>query len=388
MPVVFVLLVLLMLLHCCLDLTTECDVVVTRDLQLICRHEPNLNSTTDAWQRFPDRAATYTIDGEVVSGIFAADLTLAEIKQLRAKQRWASRDHSHDGAFAIATLGEFLDVVLSAPRAVGIYPEVKHPSWHNALPQLLAAGTTIEQLIVEALHAHGYAASTTVNSDAWRAQPVFIQSFEPTSLRRLAGMTRMPLVLLMGGWEGYVAPDTGMTHDEMVSDEFLSELAGYVAGVGPWKSSLYAVVGCDESASGVDMKSGSNDSSTGSSGAGVAAAVAVAAPCRSIHCSNFIHPDVGRQVEAPGSSSSSSSEVVVGKVRMQSNGLVGKLHGYGFAVHPYTLRDEAQFVPEGCAGDISCEFAWLFDSEGVDGGFADWPGTLHDWLQQRRTADA
>lgn len=30
----------------------ECDVVVTRDLQLICRHEPNLNDTTDAWQHF------------------------------------------------------------------------------------------------------------------------------------------------------------------------------------------------------------------------------------------------------------------------------------------------------------------------------------------------
>lgn len=30
----------------------ECDVVVTKDLQLICRHEPNLNDTTNAWERF------------------------------------------------------------------------------------------------------------------------------------------------------------------------------------------------------------------------------------------------------------------------------------------------------------------------------------------------
>lgn len=30
----------------------ECDVVVTRDLQLICRHEPQLNDTTDAAQKF------------------------------------------------------------------------------------------------------------------------------------------------------------------------------------------------------------------------------------------------------------------------------------------------------------------------------------------------
>jgi glycerophosphoryl diester phosphodiesterase len=352
---------------------TECDVVVTRDLQLICRHEPNLNSTTDAWQRFPHHAATYIIDGETISGIFACDLTLAEIKQLRAKQRWAFRDHTHDGAFAVATLSEFLDVALSASRAVGIYPEVKHPTWHNSLPQLLAAGTTIEQLVVDALHARGYTASSPVASDAWRAQPVFIQSFEPTSLRRLAGMTHMPLVLLMGGWEGYVAPDTGMTHEEMISDQFLSELAGYVAGVGPWKSSLYSVV------RGSDSESGN----TGVSGA----------PCRSIHCSNFIHPDVGRRVDVAtnSSSSSNSSEAVVEQVRLRSNGLVAKLHSYGFVVHPYTLRDEPQFVPEGCAGQISCEFAWLFEVERVDGGFADWPVTLHAWLSHRRpsgTADA
>lgn len=30
----------------------ECDVVMTKDLALICRHEPNLNDTTDAWERF------------------------------------------------------------------------------------------------------------------------------------------------------------------------------------------------------------------------------------------------------------------------------------------------------------------------------------------------
>jgi glycerophosphoryl diester phosphodiesterase len=30
----------------------ECDVVVTKDLKLICRHEPQLNDTTDAAQKF------------------------------------------------------------------------------------------------------------------------------------------------------------------------------------------------------------------------------------------------------------------------------------------------------------------------------------------------
>jgi glycerophosphoryl diester phosphodiesterase len=109
---------------------------------------------------------------------------------------------------------------------------------------------------------------------------------------------------------------------------------------------------------------------------------------RSIHCSNFIHPDVGRQVQEQDSSSSNCSKDAHEQTRIQSNGLVAKLHKHGFQVHPYTLRDKEQFVPEGCAGDVSCEFAWLFDSERVDGGFADWRETLHDWLLQRGTADA
>lgn len=62
------------------------------------------------------------IDGEAVSGVFAADLTLAEVRQLRAKQRWEFRDHSFDGRFGLVTFEEFIDVALAAGRAVGIYP--------------------------------------------------------------------------------------------------------------------------------------------------------------------------------------------------------------------------------------------------------------------------
>lgn len=335
--------------------STECDVVVTKDLQLICRHEPNLNSTTNAWSLFSDLARTYSIDGEAVTGIFAADLTLAEVKQLRAKQRWDFRDHSHDGAFSIPTLSEFLDVALSASRAVGVYPEVKHPTWHNGLPQMLEAHTSIEQLVVEQLHARGYAQSTPVGSPAWRTQPIFLQNFESTSLQKLARLTPVPLVLLMGGWPGYAAPDTGMMYEEMLSDEFLGQLAKYAAGVGPWKSSLYKVA-----------QSGSGGSSSSSLG-----------PCHSIHCSQFIHPDIGQSSEHSGSSGSNTPHV-------QSSGLVEKLHSYGFQVHPYTLRDESQFALQGCGGYIACEFAWLFNVEGIDGGFADHPGTLHDWLLQRQ----
>lgn len=54
--------------------------------------------------------------------MFAADLTLAEVRQLRAKQRWAFRDHSFDGHYGIVTFEEFIALALAAGRPVGIYP--------------------------------------------------------------------------------------------------------------------------------------------------------------------------------------------------------------------------------------------------------------------------
>ena len=72
--------------------------------------------------RCRDRATSYIIDGERVRGIFAADLTLAEVKQLRAKQRWAFRDHSFDVQYGIVTFEEYIDLALAAKRPVGIYP--------------------------------------------------------------------------------------------------------------------------------------------------------------------------------------------------------------------------------------------------------------------------
>ncbi len=65
--------------------------------QMICRHDTNLNETTDAAEKFPDRARTYEVDGEKSTGVHAIDLTLAEVRTLRARQRFPFRDQSHNG---------------------------------------------------------------------------------------------------------------------------------------------------------------------------------------------------------------------------------------------------------------------------------------------------
>eukprot|EP00892_Ulva_mutabilis_P008511 jgi/Ulvmu1/6031/UM027_0006.1 len=215
----------------------ECDVVVTKDLKLICRHEPLLSGTTDADAKFPDRITAYTIDGDLYEGVFSTDLTLAEIKTLRAVQPREGRDPNYDGQFTIPTFEEYMDVALAAGRVVGIYPETKHPTWHNGLATM--ADTSMEDLLLASLSARGY--SGGVASASWAAQPCFIQSFEVGNLKYLSSRTELPLVQLLGGWEGYVTPDTGATHADMTTDAALRDIASYAAGVGPWKNTLVPV---------------------------------------------------------------------------------------------------------------------------------------------------
>ena len=69
----------------------EPDLVMTRDGELVARHEPEIGTTTDVAEKFPDRKTTKQVDGQAVEGWFAEDFTLAEIRTLRAKQPRAYR---------------------------------------------------------------------------------------------------------------------------------------------------------------------------------------------------------------------------------------------------------------------------------------------------------
>ena len=70
----------------------EPDLVATKDGHLIARHEPDSSATTHgaAHPAFADRTRTVNIDGAEVTGWFASDFTLAEIKTLRAIQPLAT----------------------------------------------------------------------------------------------------------------------------------------------------------------------------------------------------------------------------------------------------------------------------------------------------------
>ncbi len=199
----------------------EMDLVATRDGRLICRHEQEIGQTTDVAERpeFADRRATRTVDGREVTGFFAQDFTLEEIRTLRAVERLRDvrpMNAMMDGTYGIPILEEVIELALALTgelgRPIGIYPETKHPAYHEA------QGLELEPVLTEALRAAGLTGPEP-------RVPVFLQSFEAESLRKLTG-TGLPLVYLMGTeehWLHHTTPDG------------LAEVASFAHAIGPAK---------------------------------------------------------------------------------------------------------------------------------------------------------
>jgi glycerophosphoryl diester phosphodiesterase len=170
----------------------EPDLVVTSDGVLVARHENEMSDTTDVADRpeFADRRATKTIGGKQVTGWFAEDFTLAELRTLRARERLPHLRPANarfDGLWQVPTLAEIIALVKAKEaetgRPIGIYPELKHPAF------LSSQGHDTARLLVEALDAAGYSE---------RDNPVFLQCFEPAALMALAQTTSLRRVQLIG----------------------------------------------------------------------------------------------------------------------------------------------------------------------------------------------
>ena len=227
----------------------EPDLVMTKDGHLIARHEPMLGGTTDVASKFPTRKTTKMVDGVAVNDYFASDFTLAEIKTLRAIQT-RGRDPSFDGLYEIPTLDEVISLAKSQSavlgRTIGIYPEVKHSTFHDSL----FGARAFEDKLTQTLHAaYGNSASA----------PVFIQSFEVNNLQYLNSRTDIKLVQLVDaddvkadGSMSLVAPYAQpydfvvgwnpRTFADLVTPKGLAFVKTYADGVGPWKPYLVKTV--------------------------------------------------------------------------------------------------------------------------------------------------
>jgi glycerophosphoryl diester phosphodiesterase len=231
----------------------EPDLVLTKDGVMIARHEPMLDSTTDVATKFPaSRKSTKDVDGFATTAYFASDFTLAEIKTLRAVQSRAGRPTAFDGLFIIPTLDEVIALVKSeaakAGRTVGIYPEIKHSTFHASIVGFGA--NVFEDKLVTVLHT-AYGSTVTA--------PVFIQSFEVSNLQYLNTRTDIRLVQLVDaddvkddGSLSLVAPfhkpydfvvkGDARTFADLVTPAGLDFVKTYADGIGPWKPYLVKTV--------------------------------------------------------------------------------------------------------------------------------------------------
>jgi glycerophosphoryl diester phosphodiesterase len=232
----------------------EPDLVATKDGHLIARHEPNIINTTDVADHpeFASRRRTALVDGASEEGFYASDFTLAEIKTLRAKQAFADRPQEFNGKFEIPTFAEVIELAKrksrEVGRVVGVYPETKHPTYHQRI------GLPLEQRLLNVLTHAGW---------NYREAPVFIQSFEQSNLKALNRMTRVKLIQLIDandvnpdGTLDYTAPydrpyDWTVSGDPtllartfayLVTEAGLQEVASYADGIGPWKRYIVSTV--------------------------------------------------------------------------------------------------------------------------------------------------
>ncbi|WP_296606748.1 glycerophosphodiester phosphodiesterase family protein [Nocardioides sp.] len=210
----------------------EPDLVATRDGVLVARHEAEIGGTTDVANRreFAGRRTTKVVDGREVTGWFVEDFTLAELKTLRAVERLPDlrpRNTRYDGRYEVPTFDEILTLVEAESqrlgRAIGVYPETKHPSYFATI------GLALEEPLLAAL--------------AGRDLPVFVQSFEPGNLRWLRSRTSRPLVQLVSA--------TGRV--DLVTGTGLRRVAEYADAVGVDKELVSPGLVADAHAAGLQV---------------------------------------------------------------------------------------------------------------------------------------
>ncbi|MFF7866257.1 glycerophosphodiester phosphodiesterase family protein [Streptomyces qaidamensis] len=206
----------------------EPDLVPTKDHVLVVRHENEISQTTDVARHpeFADRRTTKTVDGRAVTGWFTEDFTLAELKTLRAVERLPAvrnRNTVFDGRAEVMTFQEVVDLARRLSRehgrTIAVFPETKHPTYFRSI------GLPLEPKLAAAIRLGRLGRRECV-----------VQSFEPTSLRRMTGLG-VPLWQALGTTGGpYDLP--GRTYKEMTTPAGLAEIAAYADWIGPDKASL------------------------------------------------------------------------------------------------------------------------------------------------------
>ncbi|MFB6639975.1 glycerophosphodiester phosphodiesterase family protein [Streptomyces chartreusis] len=212
----------------------EPDLVPTKDHVLVVRHENEISGTTDVSKHpeFAERRTTKTVDGRAVTGWFTEDFTLAELKTLRAVERLPqvrNRNTVFDGREEVLTFQEVVDLARGLSktygRTIAVFPETKHPTYFRSL------GLPLEPELTRLIRRNRLGRRECV-----------VQSFEPTSLKRIAaerlGLDLWQALGTTGGPYDLVSSGDPTTYKDMMTPAGLARIAAYAGWIGPDKSSL------------------------------------------------------------------------------------------------------------------------------------------------------
>jgi glycerophosphoryl diester phosphodiesterase len=212
----------------------EPDLVPTKDHVLVVRHENEISQTTDvaAHPEFAARRTTKTVDGRPVTGWFTEDFTLAELKTLRAVERLPlvrNRNTVFDGREEVLTFQEVVALARRLSKAYGrtiaVFPETKHPTYFRSI------GLPLEPRL-----------ASVIRRARLGPRECVVQSFEPTSLRRMAaerlGVPLWQALGTTGGPYDLVSSGDPTTYKDMMTSAGLARIAAYADWIGPDKSSV------------------------------------------------------------------------------------------------------------------------------------------------------
>ena len=139
----------------------ECDIEVTKDLKLVCSHEPWLSDVVNQalYPQFASREATYEVmdadpdhnwnDKGNITDWFIWDFTLEELRAMRRIQRVDYRDQSYNTQETFCTLQEYIDIAQMGN--VGIYPEIKHATATDKILKSRGLNATVIPLIIQVM---------------------------------------------------------------------------------------------------------------------------------------------------------------------------------------------------------------------------------------------
>ncbi len=222
----------------------EPDLVSTKDGVLVARHENEISGTTNVADvaKFASRKTTKMVDTTSLTGWFTEDFTLAELKELRAKERIPAvrpGNTQYDGKYEVPTFAEVIALAKqlsqSSGRTIHIYPETKHPTYFQGI------NLPLEDKVLEELNRDAFTRDTAT---------VYIQSFEVANLKYFhskigTSHANWKLVQLMEEatlrpYDFTKAKDT-RTYGDLMTAEGMREIATYANGVGPYKRSIIDV---------------------------------------------------------------------------------------------------------------------------------------------------